>query len=116
MFPPTADPALVEWVAEDMASAPPEIALDALVYALGNDGPVLDALDRLTVPVVAINPDDEPTDVESLGRHGVRTVIVHGAGHFPMLEDPAPVRRGARRRHRRLRVRSRAHGASIVSA
>ena len=41
------------------------------------------------MPVVAINPDDEPTDVESLGRHGVRTVIVHGTGHFPMLEDPA---------------------------
>ena len=89
LFPPTADPALVEWVADDMAAAPPEIALDALVYAWGNDGPVLDALERLTVPVVAINPDDRPTDVESLARRGVGTVIVRGAGHFPMLEDPA---------------------------
>ena len=89
MFPPTADPALVEWVADDMAAAPPEIALDTLVYAWGNDGPILDALARLSVPVVAINPDDRPTDVESLARRGVGTVIVHGAGHFPMLEDPA---------------------------
>ena len=89
LFPPTADPVLVDWVADDMAAAPPEIALDALVYAWGNDGPVLDALERLTVPVVAINPDDRPTDVESLARRGVRTVIVRGAGHFPMLEDPA---------------------------
>lgn len=89
MFSPTADRDLAEQVAEDMASAPPEIALDALAYSMGNDGPVLDALARLTVPVVAINPDDEPTDVESLARRGVRTVIVPGVGHFSMLEDPA---------------------------
>ena len=88
LFPPTADPALAERVADDMASAPPDIALNALVHAWGNDGPVLDALERLAVPVVAINPDDRPTDIASLGRHGIRTVIEHGVGHFPMLEDP----------------------------
>ena len=63
MFGPTADPVLADWVADDMASAPPEIALDAVIHAWGNEGPVLDALARLRVPVVAINPDDEPTDV-----------------------------------------------------
>ena len=89
LFPPGSDPVLVEWVADDMASAPPDIALDALVHAWGNDGPVLGALDRLSVPVVAINPDDRPTDSDSLRRHRVRTVIVPGVGHFPMLEDPA---------------------------
>ena len=89
MFPPTADPALVERVAEDMASAPPDVALDAAVHAWGNDGPAIAALERLTVPVVQIRPDDGPTDIESLARHGVGTVIVHGVGHFPMLEDPA---------------------------
>jgi pimeloyl-ACP methyl ester carboxylesterase len=93
MFPPTADPVLVEWIAEDMASAPPDIAIDAMRHALGNDGPILGALDRLGVPIVAINPDDEPTDVESLRRRGVSTVLVHGAGHFPMLEDPAQFNR-----------------------
>ena len=41
------------------------------------------------MPVVQIRPDDGPTDIESLARHGVGTVIVHGVGHFPMLEDPA---------------------------
>jgi pimeloyl-ACP methyl ester carboxylesterase len=89
MFPPTADPALVERVAEDMASAPPDVALDAAVNAWANDGPAIAALERLSVPVVQIRPDDGPTDVESLARHGVGTVIVHGVGHFPMLEDPA---------------------------
>jgi pimeloyl-ACP methyl ester carboxylesterase len=93
LFPPTADPVLVDWVAEDMASAPPGIAVDAGAYAWGNDGPILGALDRLAVPVVAINPDDRPTDVDSLRRHGVSTVIVHGVGHFPMLEDPAQFNR-----------------------
>ena len=93
MFPPSADPVLVEWIAEDMASAPPDIAIDALGYALGNDGPILGALARLAAPVVAINPEDEPTDVESLRRHGVSTVLVHGTGHFPMLEDPAQFNR-----------------------
>ena len=88
MFPPTADPDLVERVAEDMASAPPDIAIDAAVHAWGNEGPAIAALERLTVPVVQIRPDDEPTDVESLARHGVGTVIVHGVGHFAMLEDP----------------------------
>jgi pimeloyl-ACP methyl ester carboxylesterase len=90
LFPPTADPDLVEWVAADMAAAPPEVALDALGHAWGNDGPVLDAIERLKVPVVAINPADPPTNVESLARRGVRTVIVQGTGHFPMLEDPRP--------------------------
>jgi pimeloyl-ACP methyl ester carboxylesterase len=27
--------------------------------------------------------------VEALERHGVRTVVLDGVGHFPMLEDPA---------------------------
>ena len=89
MFPATADPALVERIAEDMASAPPDIALDALAHAWGNDGPILGALARLAVPIVAINPDDGATDVDSLRRHGVSTVFVRGVGHFPMLEDPA---------------------------
>ncbi len=89
MFGPTADPVLADWVADDMASAPPEIALDAVIHAWGNEGPVLDALPRLRVPVVAINPDDGPTDVGALGRRGVRAVIVTSVGHFLMLEDPA---------------------------
>jgi pimeloyl-ACP methyl ester carboxylesterase len=93
MFPRTADPTLVTWIADDMAAAPPDVALDALAHAWGNDGPILGALERLAVPVVAINPDDEPTDAESLRRHGVRTVLVHGTGHFPMLEDPVQFNR-----------------------
>lgn len=88
MFPPDADAELVERVAADMSSAPPEIALDALVRAFTNDGPVAAALHRLSVPVVALNPGSRPTDVEALGRYGVRTMVLSDVGHFPMLEAP----------------------------
>lgn len=89
MFLPDSDPDLVDWVAADMSAAPPEIALDELEQARGNDGPILECLQNLTVPVVAINPDHRPTDVDGLRALGVETVLMSGVGHFLMLEDPA---------------------------
>jgi pimeloyl-ACP methyl ester carboxylesterase len=88
MFPPTADHELVEWVATDMSAAPMDVALDAMVRAVGNEGPILGSLPKLTAPVVAINPDYRPTDEVSLRRYGVTPVILTGVGHFLMLEDP----------------------------
>jgi len=38
--------------------------------------------------VVAINPDARPTDTEALRRHGVKSMLVSGVGHFLMLEAP----------------------------
>ena len=87
MFPAGADSNLVEWVAADMASAPPRIAVDALGHAIGNHDLVVAGLRQLTVPVVAINPDYRPTDVKALRKYGVRTVLVPGVGHYPMMED-----------------------------
>jgi pimeloyl-ACP methyl ester carboxylesterase len=87
-FPKTADGDLVEWIAADMAAAPPDVALDALRHAIQNEGPAIEALARLDAPRAAINPDYRPSDVESLRRHGFRTVILERVGHFPMLEDP----------------------------
>ena len=57
-------------------------------HAVTNDEAILAALPALPAPVVAINPDYRPNDVEALRRHGVRTVLVPGVGHFLMLEDP----------------------------
>ena len=88
MFPPTADPSLVERVAEDMSSAPPAVALGALESALGFDREIPAALAAMKLPVVAINPDYRPTDVASLERHGVEVVLMPGVGHFLMMEDP----------------------------
>jgi pimeloyl-ACP methyl ester carboxylesterase len=88
LFTADADAKLVEWVAADMSAAPPELAIDALQHAVGNEPGILAGLHELTAPVVAINPDDRPTDTEALRRHGVKTRLLSGVGHFLMLEDP----------------------------
>jgi pimeloyl-ACP methyl ester carboxylesterase len=88
MFPATADQALVDSIAADMAAAPPEVAVEALRNAFANEGPAVAAVERLKLPIVAINAGYESTDAESLGRHGIRTVVIGDVGHFLMLEDP----------------------------
>lgn len=89
MFPPTADAKLVDWIANDMSSAPPEIALDVFPRAIGNHGRVLALLPQLRVPVLSINPDYWPVDADALRRHGVLDVLVMPhSGHFLMMEDP----------------------------
>ena len=89
MFPPDADPSLVEWIAEDMASAPPSVALPAMLEAWGQGRIMPGLLARLGLPVVAINPAEPPSDAGSLASHGVELVTMPGVGHFPMLEAPS---------------------------
>jgi pimeloyl-ACP methyl ester carboxylesterase len=88
MFPPGSDPELVERVVAGMSGRSPEIAVGVMEHALANENAVLAALPKLTAPVVAINPDYRPNDVEALARHGVNTVLMPGVGHFLMMEDP----------------------------
>ncbi|HEX2700816.1 MAG TPA: alpha/beta hydrolase [Acidimicrobiales bacterium] len=88
LFREGADPALVDSVARTMVAAPQEAALGSIGYALNRHPPLIAALAELSAPVVAINPDVSPTDVESLRRHGVEPIILTGVGHFSMLEDP----------------------------
>ena len=45
-------------------------------------------LDELKLPVIAITPDNAPTDVPSMRQHGVEVVIMPGVGHFSFLENP----------------------------
>jgi pimeloyl-ACP methyl ester carboxylesterase len=89
LFVPTSDPALVEEVAAQMSSRPPEIAIDALEHAVGNEGAAAIGLRRLTAPLVSIHPAFRPPDRESLQRYGVRAIVMEDVGHWPMLEDPA---------------------------
>ena len=88
LFPATADVELVDRVAADMAAAPQEVALGSLRYAPNRQAPMIAALAQLSAPCVAINPGYSPTDVESLLRHGVETVLVADTGHFLMMEAP----------------------------
>ncbi|MDP1794026.1 MAG: alpha/beta hydrolase [Acidimicrobiales bacterium] len=88
LFPASANPALVDRVAGEMAGAPREAAVGSIGYALNRHPPLIAALKEISAPLVAINPDVSPTDVDSLSAHGIETVIVEGVGHFSMLEDP----------------------------
>jgi pimeloyl-ACP methyl ester carboxylesterase len=71
-----------------MAAAPPAVAIGAIESAVTYDREVTVALQELNLPVVAINPDDSPTDIESMARFGVNVVLMPGVGHFLMMEDP----------------------------
>jgi pimeloyl-ACP methyl ester carboxylesterase len=87
---PGADPDLVNWVADDMAAAPPQIALDVMKYAVGNERAAIAGLRQAGVPTVAINPTQPPPiDVESFARHGIAVICLPAVGHFLMLDDPA---------------------------
>jgi pimeloyl-ACP methyl ester carboxylesterase len=87
LFPAATTSTLVAEIAADMTSAPPAVAVNALRHSWEHEGAVMAGLPRLNVPVVAINPDFQPTDAVSLGAFGIETVIASGVGHFLMLED-----------------------------
>jgi pimeloyl-ACP methyl ester carboxylesterase len=93
MFLPDSDPDLMERVVAGMSSAHPQIAVPVLEHAFANDAAVLAALPELKAPIVAINADYEPNDIEALRRHGVEAVLMPGVGHFLMMEDPATFNR-----------------------
>ena len=88
LFPPSAQPSLVERVVREIVAAPKEIALSALEATWDYARTVPAVLAAVGLPVVAINRDDAETDIESLRRCGVEVIVMPGVGHFPMLEDP----------------------------
>jgi pimeloyl-ACP methyl ester carboxylesterase len=88
MFPQNSDQKLVERVAQDMSSAPPRVALAALESAFNYSRVMPRTLEELKLPVIAINPDDTPTDIASMNRYGVEVMIMPGVGHFLHMEDP----------------------------
>ena len=88
MFVPTSDTSLVNWVAADMSSAPPAIALDALDHAFSYSRQMPHTLEEIKLPVIALNSDNSPTDVESMEHYGVQVMVMKGVGHFLMMEDP----------------------------
>ncbi len=88
MFRAGSDEELVEQVAADMSAAPPSVALGAMEAAITYDREVTSTLRELNLPLVAINPDNQPTHLDSMARYGVETVLIPETGHFLMLEDP----------------------------
>lgn len=88
MFPPSADSALVSWVAGDMSSAPRAIGIGAMRANLAYDP--APALAEIDAPICGINGSLFPVDIETGKRYAENfdVRIMDGLGHFPMLEDP----------------------------
>lgn len=87
-FTPKSDPVLVRRIADDMSSAPPDIAIASLRGLNAWDG--VPALAAAGAPIVLINAALPVTDGARLAKlsPGLKVVTLDGVGHFPMMEDP----------------------------
>ena len=92
MFVEGTDATLRDWVVADMSAAPPAVAVSAMENMLTDmlTGDARAALDGVEVPVVAINADIWPTNVEANRRyiHDFDAVIIDGADHFLHMAEP----------------------------
>lgn len=81
-----------EWVISDMSLADPKVAISAMEGSLGGymTGDVARLFDELDIPVVAVNADLWPTDVEANRRHieDFDLMELNGLDHFLMLKAP----------------------------
>lgn len=97
MFIEDTDATLRDWVVADMAAAPPPVATSAMQEMLARhaDGEAARRFEQLSVPVVAINADLWPTDVDANRQLLPRfdAVIVQGADHFLHMARPAEFNR-----------------------
>lgn len=88
MYPKDADSALVARIAADIASAPQDIALACIHGVYDYDAAA--ALKEMRLPIIAINSDMIPTNLE--GNRQIAAffdvIMMPGHGHFLQLEDP----------------------------
>jgi pimeloyl-ACP methyl ester carboxylesterase len=88
MFPKNADTTLVNKAAEDMSSAPPEIAISAMKNLFYYNP--IPTLEKLNLPLISINCDMYPVSIEENKKHvkNYRVKFMTGVGHFLMIENP----------------------------
>ena len=93
MFPPNADPALVDRIAKDMASGPADLGVASMENLWQLD--LCPVFQRAKVPIYCINADKFPTNEENGKRCAIlfRVRILPGVGHFLQLEKPAEFNR-----------------------
>jgi len=93
MFPEGTDTALVNYVVADMASSPPEMAIQAISETVRYD--YRSALAEVRLPIRTISSDKFPTDIE--GNRAIAASfelkLMPGYGHFLHLEAPAEFNR-----------------------
>jgi pimeloyl-ACP methyl ester carboxylesterase len=87
MFIPESDHALVERIVADMSASPPEVGIGAMAGNRRNASDLAVALQEIRVPIIAINSDYRPNDIEATQRYGVKMVFMSGVGHFVMIEE-----------------------------
>jgi pimeloyl-ACP methyl ester carboxylesterase len=91
MFTPNSDSALVEKIVVDMSSAPQDVGLGALEgYIDFQNNEIIQVLKEVKAPIICINADLYPTNVETNQHHSpaFKAKIMSGVGHFNMIEDP----------------------------
>jgi pimeloyl-ACP methyl ester carboxylesterase len=89
-FAPGGDPQLAQKIAYDMSLSPPKVAIPAMRAVLSYDFAA--PLKEIEAPIVAINSDlGEPVNELRIRKvlPKFRAVVIPGAGHFLMMEDPA---------------------------
>ena len=88
IFGENADSTLVKKIANDMSSAPKEVALASFRSLFHfEEAPIFD---ETNIPVRFINSTRFPTKTESANKHikDFELILIEDVGHFPMLENP----------------------------
>jgi pimeloyl-ACP methyl ester carboxylesterase len=88
---PNSDPVLIDKIAGDMSSAPPEVGIGASeAYVNYQNNEIVQALGEVKAPITCINSDLNPTNVKTNQRYvpSFKAKIMSGVGHFNMMEDP----------------------------
>ncbi len=92
MLPKETDKELINWIKEDMSSAPKSVAISAFRNYIGQyiTDEAAQVFQSLTVPVVSINARLWPTNPEGNRKHikNYRLLYIEETGHFPMMEKP----------------------------
>jgi len=93
MMVPGMDHQLQAWIVQDMAAAPPTVAISAFKAYMGQyvTGAAASVFDAVRVPVYCVNADMWPVDYDANRRHmqTFETMTLSNVGHFLMLEKPA---------------------------
>jgi len=92
MLPKETDKELINWIKEDMSSAPKNIALSAFRNYIGQyvNSEATQVFESIIVPVVSINARLWPTKPEDNRKHikNYKLFYIEETGHFPMMEKP----------------------------
>jgi len=88
-FSPSTPAAVKTRVLADIATRQPETAVTILKAVFSYD--TAPTMKETKVPIIAINSDLNPTNVEVNHKYAPQfeVLIIKGTGHYPMLEDPA---------------------------